>query len=341
MSDKLVSPSRRYELDLQDDGNVVVYRGDGSVVWASGADPAPIPDPPAPPDPPTPTTNLALVMANFCNLTDSVPRPIFSSCLAAQSPEMQEEWITRERLAGGTHYVLSIETGYPGYGDPLNFYTAGLMPTWLEALDRVLAAGLVPVVFLSSGNRYPGADYFRGVIAAIPASYHPRCVWVCGWECVAGGWSSAEFLRGNLALREALGSGPLMGCHLSQGRLSFSSHPIEPDDPWQGDEVRCWRDNWGPQGHPFDVFLYQSIVADSPFDPTSGWGGRAKECIDRLVGGRPPAPDWFAGIKRPIPVWFEATAFSYIRGQSTSDDARRVARDAQTLGFVGFGNGLP
>jgi hypothetical protein len=49
MSDKLVSPGGLYEMNIQDDGNLVVYRrADGKATWASGADPSPLPPPSAP-----------------------------------------------------------------------------------------------------------------------------------------------------------------------------------------------------------------------------------------------------------------------------------------------------
>ena len=207
--------------------------------------------------PSQPATDIALVMANFCNLTDSVPRPIFSSCLAGQSPEMQDEWITRERLAGGTHMVFSIQAGYTDYPPEINFYVENRMGEWLTTLDRVLNASLVPVVFLHSGGSYPGSDYFHGVLSEIPRDYYDRCLWVPAWEPVRGSWSSRQFREASLAIRAALGPSPLMGCHLSQGRLSFSSNPVEPDDPWHGQEAACWREQWGGDGHPFAVFLYQ------------------------------------------------------------------------------------
>jgi hypothetical protein len=283
-----------------------------------------------------------VVRANFCNLTDSAGRPIFSSCLAAQTPEMQAEWIEREREAGGTHYVFSIQAGYTDYPPEINFYLEGRMAEWLATLDRVLAAGLVPVVFLHTGGTYPGAAYFRGVLAEIPRSYYDRCIWASAWEPVKGHWTSRQFRDGSLVVRGALGPSPVMACHLSPGRLSFSSNPVEADDPWQGDEMACWREGWGADGHPFSVFLYQSYVAETPFDPSEeeSWGERAKEVADRVLG-LPGAPDWFHGIKRPVLVWFEATAYTFIRGQSTSEWARSVAADAQSLGYQGFGNGLP
>jgi hypothetical protein len=258
---------------------------------------------------------------------------------------MQDEWIAREKAAGGTHYTFSIESGYHDmYGEIVNFYEAGRMGEWISTLDRVLHSGLIPVIMLTSGNEYPGEQYLKDLVKSIPSTYYDKCIWVCGWECVKGSWSSAEYHRGNLALREALGPTPIMGCHLSTTRPSFASHPIESDDPWHGDEMGCWRDHWGPNGHPFKVFMFQSEVVSEgePFDPSApeSWGERAKEVADRFLG-LPGAPDWFAGLQRPTLIWFEATAYEFIRGKSDGEWARKVARDAQSLGYQGFGNGLP
>lgn len=60
MTDKLVSANGAYELNMQNDGNLVIYRRDGSPVWASGGDPAPLP-PPTPPTPPDVTLPTGLV----------------------------------------------------------------------------------------------------------------------------------------------------------------------------------------------------------------------------------------------------------------------------------------
>lgn len=293
---------------------------------------------------PTPTVNPRIVKANFCNLMDYRGVPIFSSCLSAQIPFVRQDWIAREKAHGGTHYVMSIETGYasmPQYGPIINFYASNRMAEWLGALDEVLAAGLMPVVFLSSGDRYPGSDYLRRVLRSIPPSYYPKCIWVCGWECVKGGWTSAEYQKGNEAIRDVLGADALMACHLSPGRLSFSSNPVEDDDPWQGDEMACWK--WG--ANIFQVFLYQTepFMPHDSFDTTvkDSRAQRAKEVADRVLGGRPPAPDWFAGLPRPSLIAFETVAYHYIRGEVTSDYAREVAAFFASLGYQGFGNGLP
>lgn len=337
--------------------------------------------------PPPPPYDPRVVMADFCNLKDARGRVMFTSVLAALPVAEQEEWIDILTRGPATHIVLSIESGYPGYAPTVNFYTSGRMAEWLQTLDRVLAAKnslgqpITPVVFLHSGDGFPGLDYFRGVLAQIPSSYYTRVVWVSAWESVAGGYSSRQFRDSNDEIRALLGPAPLLAAHLSPGRLSFSSNPGEPDDPWRrwcvnvgphndycypgmgdaadrdraehpegfwaGDEMACYRTGWGAdrkQPHPFDVLLWQSdaIRPGTVFDVNDGPMGRAKEVIDRVVGGRPPAPDWFAGLpKRPVPVAYETVAYYQIRGQGDSAYAREVATFLKGLGFVGFGNGLP
>jgi hypothetical protein len=58
MADKLVSPGKTYEVNIQDDGNLVVYRRDGTPVWASGVDPHPLPPPEVPPFQPLPLLTI-------------------------------------------------------------------------------------------------------------------------------------------------------------------------------------------------------------------------------------------------------------------------------------------
>ena len=305
----------------------------------------------AEPPPPsfTPTREqMTRVMANFCNLHDSTGRPIFSSSLAAQAPEMQDEWISREKAAGGTHYVLSIKTGYTSYPPIVDFFLDGRMAEWLTTLDRVLAARLTPVVFLHSGDGYPGLDYFRNVLSQIPASYYPRVVWVAGWETVRGGWTSRQFRDSHDALRALLGPDAILAAHLSPGRLSFASNPVEADDPWGGDEVACYRTGWGSDRrgqHPFDVLLYQTdpYRPGDVFTTDEGKGERAEEVATRVLGTHVKgAPDWFAGLaKRPTLIAFETVAYHYIRGNGDDAFARVVATFFQRLGYRGFGNGLP
>lgn len=285
------------------------------------------------------------VYGNFCNLKDSTGRVVFSSSLAAQTPEMRKEWIGLERANGGTHYFLSIQTGYTSYPPVINFYTSNRMTEWLKVLDEVLAANLVPVVFLHSGDSYPGQGYFHGVMLSIPTKYYNKCIWVVGWETVAGGYTSRQFKESNEIVYSYIHPYKgLLAAHLSPGRLSFSSNPVEPDDPWGGDEIRCWRE-WG--WDRFDILLYQS----TPFRPGDTWNPtipespaeRAVEVATRVLGTHVDgAPDWFDGLgKRPVLVAFETVAYWQIRGQGDSEYARTVADWFKSVEYQGFGNGVP
>lgn len=324
-------------------------------VWVGGGTPGPgmLCLPPMQvvyvPPPWTPTREQKkLVMCNFCNLRDSTGRPIFSSSLAAQSPAMQDAWIARELAAGGTHYVFSIGAGYTNYPPVVNFFLEGRMVEWLRTLDRVLAASLTPVVFLHSGDYDPGVNYLRCVLAQIPAAYYDHVVWVAGWETVRGGWTSRQFRDNNDVVRSIIGPDAILAAHLSTGRLSFSSHaPVESDDPWDGNEMACWRTGWGAdrcQPSPFDVLLYQTepYRQGDEFTTDTGKGERAEEVATRVLGTYVKgAPDWFVGLPRPTLIAYETVAYHFIRGQADEAYARDVASFFKTLGFQGFGNGLP
>lgn len=319
------------------------------------------------------------VQCNFCNLRDSQGRVIFSSSIAALSLAEQDDWIAKEIAAGGTHYVTSVQTSYSGYFAPqINFYETGRMAEFGASLVRIIKAGLIPIVFLHSGDSYPGDNYFRGVCREFKA-FSPDivkyCLWCIAWEVVKGGYTSDEFNRANLIMREVLGDDATIAFHLSQGRAAFSSNPLEADDPWQGAEADCWT-RVGTSQHPLcgtlaDVFLYQSIVCtpgevNEYGDPT--WWDRTLDTVERFLPAGTPmpgaqgvlatgrngapfkragvagvdGPDWFAGQpKRPALCLFEIVAYTYIRGKVNDAQVTAVANKAKSFGFTSFGNGLP
>ena len=137
MSDTLTSQNGRFRLCVQDDGNLVLYDQGRIPIWQSDTVQSAVPPPVIIP-PPLPVTDKRIVRANFCNLTDSINRPIFSACFAAQTPTMQDEWLQREKDAGGTHYLIGIFSGYGDvYPESIHFYRDGRMAEWLAALDRI------------------------------------------------------------------------------------------------------------------------------------------------------------------------------------------------------------
>jgi hypothetical protein len=309
------------------------------------------------------------VQANFCNLKDSQGRVIFSEAIAALPISEQLDWIEKEKAAGGTHYVCAVHTSYPGYFAPeIDF--SNRIAEFVECLLRLTEAHLIPVVFLHTGDSYPGDTYFRELCTKIKlASPYlvQTCLWVCGWETVKGGYTSAQFNRCNLIMREVLGPEAILAYHSSQGRGTFASHPLEADDPWQGDEMGAWRSGCGPE---FDVFLFQAECYREGEKDQYGqpaWWDRTLDIAERFLPAGTPmpgakgvlgtgrdgqpfkrsgiagvdGPDWFAGRKRPTLCLFEILAYHYIRGNCTDAYLKTVARQAQSFGFTSFGNGLP
>lgn len=354
--DELQSSNGAIRLCVQCDGNIVAYFWNGTnweAYWASNTVLDPQPSPPIPPLPPIPGGEQK---ANFCNLYDSTNRPIFSSCLVAQSREMQEEWIRREINAGGNSYVLSVESGYEntelppewGYNTPVNYFTTGQFGRVLDSIELIQKAGLKPYLFLHSGGPHPGLNYFERLIDSLGGLTQEIKI-VPAWEPVPGNWSTLQ-LRDTIEYLRRRVARDRLCLHLGRRRLSWSSNPLESDDPfkvwnsekqeWETDEIASCR--WAA---PYiGEFLYQS----DPFRPGDSFdvtvsdsnAERAKEVADRVLGN-PGVPDWYAGLPRPILTAFETVAYYFIRGSGSETYSREVASFFQSLGYQGFGNGLP
>ena len=123
--------------------------------------------------------------------------------------------------------------------------------------------------------------------------------------------------------------------------LSGASNPLEPDDPWQGDEAGFWK-AWG--GEFIDICLYQSdadAVYQGACDPTldNCWLNRWTDGVVRLGTGY---NGW-----RIVPICLaEGPAYTYIRGESTSDQARAWATAGRDVALsygvtITYMNGLP
>ena len=102
----MTSPDNRYELKLQNDGNLVVYSATGRVIWASGVDPAPEPAPPVPVRPPPTDTWPRLGASYYTSLTDPRIDPVaFATRLADLGVTYTRVWLLDAwavSAAGGT-----------------------------------------------------------------------------------------------------------------------------------------------------------------------------------------------------------------------------------------------
>src|SRR5262249_5151113 len=159
----------------------------------------------------------------------------------------RREWRELKQRQHLTHVVLCPVARYPNYPHAPGDLRAE-PEVFARYVSELLDARLVPVVFLSTGDAGSADDIDRYWPALLRAGAgEARYLWlVPGFEVVGpgGGWTSADLSR---ALRtiHTLRPEAALGLHLQPERTSGASDPIEPDDPWHGDEIGFWRSNGG------------------------------------------------------------------------------------------------
>lgn len=301
------------------------------------------------PPPPARRTRAELLhaLANFCNLTDSQGRVVFTPFKISLPTAERAEWYDLERAAGSTHTVLSPTIGYPGspipgrdlYDNPLAF-----REFVIEALNTPAAdgKGFAPIIILDAGDEgiRERIDRLWPPIRAALEDVNDDIIVVPGWELIkASAATSADYAYALTKLQQ-LGFRNI-GVHLSPGRASFASHPLEEDDPWAGAESGSWKS----AGGEFPViFFYQSDAVrtgDENCDPAADdcWLNRFEDVVPRIGNGM---NGW-----RSMPlVYFEGPAYYYYRKQTDSAFAVRIADAAQRMCAkysvpCGYGNGIP
>jgi hypothetical protein len=138
-----------------------------------------------------------------------------------------------------------------------------------------------------------------------------------------------------------------MAMHGGDGRLSFSSNPPEPDDPFKSDELACYRGTYKGRnvGECFSFIFYQSanLRTGENLDPNvpDSTAERMMEVVTRIDGsGWHGAPDWFAGLSyRPVPVLWEQSEELFYKGQVTRAWMLQVWAAAKAMGYTGYGCG--
>ena len=235
--------------------------------------------------------DLARVRANFCNLRDAGGQVIFSPFVATASNA--EAWLAVQVQAGSTHTVLAPRCRYdalnnlPGYPPAFDWLAD---PQRCAALVRAVLAtrgadgtGITPILMLDDGA--PGIRarvdaYWPAIRAAIGGDAADVIV-VPGWELVrASSCTSADY---SYALEALHAQGwPHIWAHLSVGRASCASNPVEPDDPWQGAESDCWRSHGGQY---VEGLLYQADGNTPDADTAPGniaWLDRWNDVVPRI-----------------------------------------------------------
>jgi hypothetical protein len=291
---------------------------------------------------------LTQIRANFCNLTDSADRIIFTADYLGTDAGTRQDWTKRLVDAGSTHLVVSPTGGdYPG--SPIGRFNLYDTPEQFASEVRAIlntpsadGLALTPILILDSGASgiRQRIDQYWGPIREALGDDEKDCIVVPGWELIrASDATSADF---SYALEKLHHDGwSHIWAHLSPGRAAFSSNPIERDDPWQGGESECWKTHGGQY---VEGLLYQSEAVrpdDDKCDPANDdcWLNRWEDVVPRLGAG-------MNGWRIVHLCYFEGPAYYYYRRQSDSAFARRIATAAKKLATkygvtIGFGNGLP
>lgn len=283
------------------------------------------------------------VKANFISMRDSWNRVMLSWFWPLLPENEQADWVTRWRQAGLTHVVLCPVMQYPGAPFPSDDWRAQPQ-RFAAAVQRVLQLGFIPIIQMTSGDGGTGNDvvnYWPGLFTALQPVIR-YCLGSCGFEVVGpgGGWTSAQLSRGLKALKT--GGFGAIGVHLQPERATGASHPVEPDDPWHGDEAGFWTSNGGELA---DILLYQTPHGRKLLDRNGAalgvgaWEDRWVEIVDRLGKGT-------LGWRKVALCMFEKTGYDYYHGNATESDVRYTSDRSLSLctqrGVVcSFGDGLP
>jgi len=298
----------------------------------------------------TPTKAQILdVKANFISMRDAWNRVMLSWFWPLLPDYQQQDWFSLWRSSGLTHVVICPVMSYPH--NALGPEGSDLLDDWrgqperfATVVTRALQEGFIPIIQMTSGDGGTGHDvdvYWPALIAAL-SNVKQFCLGSCGFEVVGpgGGWTSAQLSRGLMALHDA-GFGAI-GVHLQPERATGASHPVEPDDPWHGDEAGFWTSHGGEFA---DCLLYQTPHGSKLLDPNGGgpnigaWEDRWIEIIDRLGKGA-------LGWRKVQLVMFEKTGYDYFHNDCTDADVVRTSNRAYDLCVArsvvcGFGDGLP
>jgi hypothetical protein len=200
--DKIVSPGGQYELDIQDDGNVVTYRrSDGKVIWASGGDPDPLPPPPPPTLLPISVSQSRLQTdAGWMSWRGISEFSAVHLCRTGQEAELVRR-LDRAAAAGRNGIrVLMMKAPQTNSTPAWNaFDLSPSMAGYWEASDRVVdlaaARGLYveACLFADAQLVMPDPNQRRAVCAAFSTwcRQHPTVLPQLANEPFKNGWTSA------------------------------------------------------------------------------------------------------------------------------------------------------
>ena len=302
----------------------------------------------------------ALVRCNFGSLWDPVlGRWIFQNMYPSMDPATRQRWREIAAAAGDTHFQIGNPTtdsaDYHDQTRDVNWLSSGRMKEWNARAAELVNDGFTLIAYADSGDRYPGAGWHREFFWAVSPDLRfapdgtPRLIAVAGHEIIPGGYTTKQGVDSTEEIAGVLGPRGLIAMHTGDGRLSWSSNPVEPDDPWQGDEAACWR---SAVGQRLTHHFYQApLTSDGdPLDDqiVGSTADNAHGVITRIIGDHwvdgngYRAPDWFDGLPRRVHgVCFEQNEELLFKGRTTRARCLEIARAFLAYGFDGYGCGSP
>lgn len=333
-------------------------------------------DQPAPAPKPTRAQVLA-VKASYCSAKDDsglVMFTAFAPSLWLTNRPKFNEWIAKAKLLG-THFVVAFQSNDYKLG-PTEFYPVpgfnfdSNPAEFCKMLDAILDAGLVPVVFLTSGDSPAERVHVTPRANALKA-YANWCVWFHGWETIGSQnptYTSRQWFDSQNEMRAVFGPTAVLGMHVDpaerctwasargynqsqpvEGCFWSGSAWVENDDPSGGDEIGAMR------MLQIDVYAIQTRHGGGGPSGTMGdlnddttWSGHLVEIADRFLppGSMIPGlnrvvqgPDWFSGanVTRPVFCAFETVCVEYIRGQCSEQQAKDASWTCRAAGVLSEG----
>ncbi len=302
---------------------------------------------------------------------DDQGRSIWSPALPGADAPTRHEWYRILREHGATHIPIGPFDPGPSYPGIVHWDN----PDWTQdpqairqLCDEMLSTpsasgyGFIPVIFIDGGGRnpIPRLEVILPTLTTALAGIEDALMWVPAWEPVKGDWLSAEV---SWALEHMHAAMPeiVLGYHGSPGRLVGSSNPLEPGDPWKGDEASFYTSHGGQW---IDYPMYQTPHAEWLFKPCvcpnkhekfghigdkeaeqmgdihlECWMNRFEDYVSRFTG--------YHGWKELPCCLYEVGAQQTTRGEETPEasiEQSRLGRDlvAAKWGMkLGFGDGIP
>jgi hypothetical protein len=312
---------------------------------------------------PRPTdAQTANIKANFLSIHDSQNRLMFSWFYTTLGQADRALWRQAYAAASLTHAVLDFNVCYPGYWAPCGDFR-GSPSVVVSAATELLDNSIIPIVMMTTGDDQTWNEidqFFPGEIRAMrvaepcmlgeaPGGQH--CAYLSiGFE--VGGpcstWSSANIARALTSLHN-LAPNAWIAYEPCPERFTGSSNPVQPDDPWQGNEAAFYTSNGGQF---INAFLYETPHGDKLLNPS---GASGQFChLGSPCGSWEDR--WFEGLQRVctgglgwrlVPCsFFEVTGSDYKGGGVTDATVVRLNNRALALAnatgaVITFGNGLP